>query len=82
MMIGLNLRKSVNRKTKTSSAKYEYVPMGYTSLFSCSSVMFLQGPSKNSETKGSDGRISLKKPKKHNMRVTLIHCCILKVLFE
>lgn len=61
----------------TSCDKYEYVPTGYTCWFSCSSVMFLHSPKRNSVTNGSEGRISRKVPNKHSIKVTLSHACIL-----
>lgn len=82
IITGLNLKKSVIKNITTSCAKYEYVPTGYTCWFSCSSVIFLHFPRRNSVTKGSDGRISRNVPKRHRIRVTLSHACMLDYVMK
>lgn len=68
---------SVTRNTNTSNPSVEYVPTGYTSKFTSSSVTFLHSPVRKSETNGSDGRNSRKNPKLHSINDILSHCSIL-----
>lgn len=77
IIIGLYRNISVTKNTITSSPSVEYVPIGYTSRLSSSDVMFLHLPDRNSETNGSLGRNSRKKPKVHKIKEILSHCSMI-----
>lgn len=68
--------KSVIKNTTTNWAMYEYVPNG-KKKFASSALLILRYWMKNSTTNGSDGRISLRKPKMHSTNDIFIQLLII-----